>query len=138
MRREDADRVVAEIDETRRAEHWRDPDRPDPRVFAPRRVRVPPEIVKAQTRLRTAAWRNRMDRRRAPTGREVGMALVAALITSSMSEIMESSDRGILAKALVDLDRRGFSVTEAKATLRRLRDRHVEHDDRKGDGGLPF
>ncbi|MGY3368862.1 hypothetical protein ACVWZL_005987 [Bradyrhizobium sp. GM2.4] len=98
----------------------------------------PPEIVKAQTRLRTAAWRNRMDRRRAPTGREVGMALVAALITSSMSEIMESSDRGILAKALVDLDRRGFSVTEAKATLRRLRDRHVEHDDRKGDGGLPF
>lgn len=125
-------RIAAAIDETRQTEHWRDHDcRPDARVFRSR-GRVPPEIVRAQTRLRTAAWRNQQDRRKAPDSREIGMSLLHALITSKLADITRS-DRDLIARMLVDLDARGYSVVEAKATLRRMRDRYVDPVDRQGE-----
>lgn len=70
----ETDRIAAAIDETRTTEHWRDHDcRPDAKAFRSR-GRVDPQIVRSQTRLRTAAWRNQMDRRRAPDAREIGMS----------------------------------------------------------------
>ncbi|MCK1336846.1 hypothetical protein IVB38_12640 [Bradyrhizobium sp. 38] len=137
----DVDRVVAELDRTRRAEHFRDHDgRPDPRIFKPLR-RVPIEVVRAQTRIRTAHWRNQMDRRKAPTASQIGMALVWALINARLPE-MTWTDKDLLARALMDLQARGFSVVQAKATLRRLRNRHVHLGDRDGEPtastGLPL
>jgi hypothetical protein len=135
----ETDRIAAAIDETRQTEHWRDHEcRPEARAFRSR-GRVAPEIVRSQTRLRTAAWRNQMDRRRAPDSREIGMALVHALITSKLSEITRS-DRDLIARMLVDLDARGYSVQEAKATLRRMRNRLVDPGDREGEAGdvTPF
>ena len=131
-------RVVDAIDETRLTEHWRDPDRPDARVFRGR-GRVAPEVVRAQTRLRTADWRNRMDRKRAPTSAEIGMSMVFALITSRMGELT-FTDKDIVSRMLMDLQDRGFSVVEARATLRRLRNRYVDRGDRDGDaeGDAPF
>jgi hypothetical protein len=43
------------------------------------------------------------------------------------------ADKDILSRALMDLRARGFCVVEAKATLRRLRNRHVDPGDRKGE-----
>lgn len=68
-------RIVREIDETRRAEHFRDPYRADAR-FA--RRRQDPEVAKAKARLRTAAWRAALDRRKRPTASQVGVALAVA------------------------------------------------------------
>jgi hypothetical protein len=56
----DVDRIVAKIDETRIAEHWRNPDRPDAK-FVKRRRRQDPKITRAKTRARTAVYRNRLD-----------------------------------------------------------------------------
>lgn len=127
----DVDRVVREIDATRETEFWRDPDRPDSRVFRGR-GRVPKEVVRAQTRLRTAHWRIQMDRRKAPTAEQIGMSVLYALITSRMSELT-FTDRDLLARALMDLQARGFSVVEAKATLRRMRNRYVDPADRDAE-----
>ncbi len=128
----ETDRIAAAIDETRKTEHWRDHDcRPEARAFRSR-GRVPPEIVRAQTRLRTAHWRNQQDRRRAPDAREIGMSMLHALITSRLSEITRS-DKDLIARMLVDLDARGYSVVEAKATLRRMRNRYVDPGDRQGE-----
>ncbi|MCA6098167.1 hypothetical protein [Bradyrhizobium australafricanum] len=132
MKPEGIDRVVEQIDRTRREEHFRIPDRPDAQVFKPKKMgrRVPVEIVRAQTRLRSAAWRNRMDSRAAPDAREIGMALVHALITSRLSELTWT-DRDLLGRALMDLHARGYSVVEAKQTLRRMRNRCVDPGDRE-------
>lgn len=128
----ETDRIVAAIDDTRRTEHWRDHDgRPEARAFR-KRGRVAPEVVRSQTRLRTAAWRNAMDRRKAPDSREIGMSLVYALITSKRADITQG-DKSLIARMLVDLDVRGYDVKEAKATLRRMRNRHVDPVDRQGE-----
>ncbi|CUT11483.1 hypothetical protein BF49_2563 [Bradyrhizobium sp.] len=132
MRAAEIDRVVAAIDETRRTENFRNPDdRPDATVFK-MRGRVPPEVIRAQTRCRTAAWRVRMDRRKAPDSRELAMSLLYALITTRLSE-MTWTDKDLVARALMDLQARGYDVNEAKATLRRIRNRYVDPADRAGE-----
>ncbi|WP_375312807.1 hypothetical protein WHZ77_05875 [Bradyrhizobium sp. A5] len=134
MRSDEINKIVASIDETRRTEHFRNhDDRPDARTFKPRPGRrVPKEIVRAQTRLRSAAWRVRMDSRAAPSSREIGMALVYSLITSRLSALT-FTDEDIVGRALLDLQARGFSITEARNTLRRLRNRYVDPGDREGE-----
>jgi hypothetical protein len=134
MSPEEIDRIVASIDETRKTEYFRIPDRPTSRTFKPKAAgrSVPAEIVRAQTRCRTAAWRVRMDSRAAPDVREIGMALVYSLITSRLSELTWT-DKDILARALQDLQARGYDLHEAKATLRRLRNRMVDPGDRQGE-----
>jgi len=127
----ETERRVAELDEARRTMFWRDTDRPDPRVLK-RLDRVPPEVRRAQARLRTAHWRTKMDRDRRPTAGQIGMSLVAALVTARLDEITER-DRGLVGRMLCDLQSRGYSIEQAKATLRRMRTRLVDPADRAGE-----
>jgi hypothetical protein len=60
------------------------------------------------------------------------MALVTALVTATLDELTEA-DRGIVRRALVDLQGRGFSIIEAKDMLRRLRNRMVDPADLEGE-----
>jgi hypothetical protein len=60
------------------------------------------------------------------------MALVYSLITSRLSE-MTWTDRDLLGRALMDLHARGYSVVEARETLRRLRNRYVDLADCEGE-----
>jgi hypothetical protein len=55
------EQTVEHIDAARKAYFERSPDRPQGRVRA--RSRKPAEIVKAESRLRTAAWRADLDKR---------------------------------------------------------------------------
>ena len=81
---EDISRIIRiESDETRQL-FERDHDRPDSKFVKPS-VRVPPEVKRAKERLRTAHWRSSMDKRRAPSTRDVGMALAVALTTTRAS-----------------------------------------------------
>lgn len=122
------DRTVAMIDETRASEHFRNPDRPNPRFVKTRR-RQDPAVRRAKARLRTAAYRNRLDQRRAPPVNTIGMALVTAFVTSSMSS-MTDNDWNLVGRAMVALQHRGFDLAEVKDALRRFKARVV---DRKID-----
>ncbi|WP_340672317.1 hypothetical protein [Bradyrhizobium ottawaense] len=74
-----------------------------------------------------------MDRRRAPTVAEVGMALATALATTNWSDTLTGADYDLLRRALDDLQARGFSIDEARRTLRRLRIKLVDPGDRQGE-----
>jgi hypothetical protein len=131
---EDVDRVVAALDETRRTEHFRDNDmRPDSR-FVRDRGRQDPAITRAKARIRTAAYRNRLDQKRIPSTAAIGMALVVALVTSRMIELTDD-DRTLVGRMIVDLRNRGFDVVASKNMLRRLRNRMVDPADREGEPG---
>lgn len=128
----EADRIIAMIDETRIAEHFRNPDRPDTRFVKPRR-RQDPAITRAKTRLRTASYRSRLDERCAPSTAVIGMSLVMALVTLKRSSLTES-DQTLIGRALVDLKDRGFNLAEVLDTLQRLRRRVMPVD--LDDGGV--
>jgi hypothetical protein len=122
VKSDEVDRIVARIDETRSSEHFRIPDRSNAHFVKPRR-RQDPAIRRAKTRLRTAAYRNRLDQRCAPSTHEIAMALVVALVTTPSSSSMSRSDWTLVGRALADLQRRGFDLAEVRSTLRKLRDR---------------
>ncbi len=128
---EDVTRIIRDADETRQL-FERDHDRPDSKFVKPS-VRVPPEVKRAKGRFRTAHSRSSMDKRRAPSTRDVGMALAVALATTPGISELTSHDLGILDGALHDLHARGFSIEEAKATMRRLRIRMLDPADRQGE-----
>ena len=112
-----ADEVVRRIDATRETEHFRNPDRPDARTFK-RTRRQPVEVVRVKGRLRTAAYRNRMDSERKPTTYQLGNALIVALATV---DEWNPDEMRIVGRALADLHKRGFDVEAAKDCLRRIR-----------------
>ena len=62
-------------------------------------------MTRAEGRIRTAAYRNGLDRRNCPTTSQIGMAIVLALVTSTLHDLTDA-DRGILGRALVDLNAR--------------------------------
>jgi hypothetical protein len=129
---EDVDAIVSALDDTRSTEYFRSDSRPSAEFFRPR-GRQPVEITRAKTRIRTAHWRNRMDRLGRPTASQVGLAMVRALVTSTIDELTEA-DRGLLGRTLVDLQVRGFSIVEAKAALRKLREEMLRPDQSAGEG----
>ena len=131
---DDVARTVAAIDETRQSEHFRNDDRPDGRAVRRRRSRLHPDVIRAQARVRVAAWRNRQDADRIPTTAQIGMSLVVALVTARQSELTEA-DRGLVARMIVDLRDRGFDIVKTEAVLARLRDRIVDPADNSGAGG---
>lgn len=133
LRPEDLDRI-AEMDDAKGVYFQRDPDRPDSTFVKPRR-RQPVEVRRAQQRLRTARWRSERDRRKAPTTEQVGMALAVALATTSWSDKLTSADYDLIRRALDDLQARGFSIEEAKKTMRRLRIKMVDPRERAGEEG---
>lgn len=110
----------------------RDPNRPD-NVFVKTRRRQPIEVRRAQQRLRTARWRSELDRRKAPTTAEVGMALATALATTSWQDRLTRPDYDLIRRALSDLEARGFDPKEVRKTMRRLRTRMVDPGDRAGE-----
>jgi hypothetical protein len=132
LRQADVDKVVGQIDKRRESEFWRDPDRPSTK-FVPVRRKQDPKIVKAKGRIRTAAWRNGLDRLGRPEVRDVGMALVTALVTSDHLLDMTEPEVRFVSAALADLEVRGFDRAQTLKVLRRLRNRLVDPDDRKGE-----
>lgn len=133
-RTDETARIVAALDETRSAEHFRNPDRPDATFLRSRRGRQPVEVIRAQARVRVAHWRSQQDRKGAPTTAQIGQALVAALVTAKLDELTRA-DHDLVTRMLQDLENRGFDLGEAKATLRRLRSRLVDPADRAGEPG---
>jgi len=130
---DDVDRIVAKIDETRVAEHFRNPDRPDAKFVKAAR-RQDPAIGRAKTRLRTAHYRNRLDQPGAPSSYQIGMALVVAFATAK-PDSMSRSDWNLVGRAMADLQRRGYDLAAVKATLRRIRHQMVDRSDREGEPG---
>lgn len=129
---EDVD-LINQMNAAKGAYFQRDPDRPDSVFVKPGRRRQPVEVSRAKARLRTARWRSEMDRRRAPTVEQVGMALATALATTSWSDTLTALDYDLIRRALADLQARGFSIDEARRTLRRLRIKLVDPGDRQGE-----
>jgi len=132
LRPADVDRIVDQIDKNRESEFWRDPDRPSTR-FVPMRQKQDPRIRQAKARARTAAWRNACDRAGRPECRDIGMALVSALVTSENLLDMTWSEVRFVTAALADLETRGFDRAQTLKVLRRLRNRLVDPDDRQGE-----
>ena len=131
---DDVGRIVAQIDETRVAEHWRNPDRPDGQfVKKRRRHRQDPKITRAKTRVRTAVWRNGLDRLGRPEVNVIGMALVTSLATSPNLLDMTELEVRFIAAALADLEGRGFDRVQILRVLRRIRNRMVDPEDRAGE-----
>ena len=128
---EDVGRIVAKIDETRLAEHFRNPDRPNARCVKAVR-RQDPAIGRAKTRLRTAHYRNRLDQAKRPSASQIGMAFAVAFATAQ-STTMTASDWNLVGRAMADLQSRGYDLAAATETLRRIRHRMVDPADRKGE-----
>jgi hypothetical protein len=92
---------VDRINRNAEAEFWRNPDRPATNFFRSR-DRQDPEIVKAKSRERTKAWRVNRDRKGRPEVRDIGVALLASLVTTPHAE-MSRKEWGMVARALADL-----------------------------------
>lgn len=122
-RADEVARVVAALDETRKAEYFRNPDRPDGSIMRPRRQRQPPEVVKAKARIRVARWRNVQDERRAPTTQQIGAALVVALASTAKLDELTIDDPGLVGRMLTTLRNNGYDIIETKETLKRVRGR---------------
>ena len=117
--------VVATLDSTKATTYFRSVDRPKSAVV-PARKAEDPEITKAKARLRTAAWRNKLDERRRPEVRDIGMALVMSLVTSPDLRNMSRSELDFIGRALLDLESRGYDLQEVKAVLKTFRRRLVD------------
>jgi hypothetical protein len=125
------DRIVAELDETKLAEHFRSADRPNGRFVRASRRRDP-AIVRAQGRIRTAHWRNRLDQRKAATTYQIAMSLVMSLVTADIRNL-NRDELNLVGVAFADLQSRGFDLAEVRASLRRLRNQMVDTVDREGE-----
>lgn len=102
--------------------------------FVPVRRKQDPDIRRAKSQARTAAWRRECDRRRRPEARDIGMAMVSALVTSpNLDHAMTSAELRFVSVALDDLVARGFDREQIKIVLRRLRVRLVDPGDRQGE-----
>ena len=117
LRPSDVDGIVDQINETRESEFWRDPDRPSTK-FVPARRKQDPKIVKAKGRSRTAAWRNACDRLGRPEARDIGMAMVTALVMSEHLLDMTEQEVRFVSAALADLEARGFDRAQTLGVLR--------------------
>lgn len=113
---------VAEINAGRKAYFDRSPDRPQGRVR--QRSRKPSEILKAESRLRTAAWRADLDKRGRPESAAVALQFLVSLIDVARESDFEVEDLPETKRAfdrLFDtMTQRGFQRTEVEAVVKRL------------------
>lgn len=130
---QDVDKI-SEMNQSAQEYFQRDPLRPDS-LFFKSRGRLPLEVRRAQQRLRTSRWRSDMDRRKAPSVEQIGLALVEALVTSDRDDLIDRSlpDFSFVKRALLNLESRGFNLDEAKRALRKRRNRMVDPADRQGE-----
>jgi DNA-binding MarR family transcriptional regulator len=132
LRPSDIDMIVDKINKRKESEFFRDPDKPSTR-FVQVRQRQDPKIRQAKARARTAAWRNGLDRLHRPEARDIGMALVTALVTSRDLMNMTEPEVRFVSAALADLESRGFDRKQTLRVLRRLRNRLLDPGDRQGE-----
>jgi hypothetical protein len=117
------EQTVAGIDAARRQYFERSPDRP----VGPARTRSrkPAEILKAESRLRTAAWRQANDKLRKPEGFAVAMQFLVSTVSLARETGLDGLDafrpsEAAFQHALNELAARGFDREAAKAVFRRL------------------
>jgi hypothetical protein len=114
---------VADIDAAREAYFGRSPDRPQGSARA--RSRKPPEILKAESRLRTAAWRQANDKSGKPEAFVVALQFLVSTVSLAREKGLEGLDafrssEAAFQHALDELVARGFDREAAKAVFRRL------------------
>jgi hypothetical protein len=115
--------TVAEIDAGRQQYFARSPDRPQARVRA--RSRKPDAVLKAESRLRTAAWRHENDKLKKPEGSMVAMQFLVSTVDIARESGAEGLDafrpsEAAFQHALSELVARGFDLEASKAVFRRL------------------
>jgi hypothetical protein len=108
-----------QIDKARRAYFDRNPDRPESRSLRGR-TRQPVEIVKAKTRMRTAAWRCDLDRRRRPESGAVALAFMLAALRVANVDELDPVVHPAFEAMLGDMMQRGYDPVEVMAVVRRL------------------
>jgi hypothetical protein len=114
--------TVAEIDADRKASFFRSPDRPQARARA--RSKKPVELVKAESRRRTAAWRVDLDRRGRPESDTVALTLLLCLIDVARESGHEVADlpetKAAFDRMFDTLAERGYLRTEVEAVIKRM------------------
>lgn len=116
------DQTIEQIDAAREAYFERNPDRPVGRART--RSRKPANVLKAESRLRTAAWRKQNDDRRAPEAYHVGIQFLLSTIEVARAAGFDVADmpetQAAFKHALDALEARGFDRQEAMAVYKRL------------------
>jgi hypothetical protein len=111
--------TVDSIDRDRRAHFERAGARPTSRI-TPVPAATTKEIIKAQGRRRTAAWRCGLDRRRAPESAVVGLALLTAVVSLRKYEL-DPGVAKIVDIAFADLTSRGYERAEIEKVFYRFK-----------------
>jgi hypothetical protein len=122
--------TVAEIDLAKGQYFERSSDRPQGRVLV--RSRKSDEIRKAESRMRTAAWRCQLDKLGRPESYQVALQLLVCLIHVARKSGFEVEDLPETKRAFETMftvmEERGFQRSEVEAVLKRLKRR--TRDDR--------
>jgi hypothetical protein len=112
-------KTVESIDRDRGVYFERTGARPVSRLM-PVPLKPDKEVLKAGGRRRTAAWRCRLDRRRAPESATVGLALLSAVVSLRKHELDDDTAK-IVNIAFADLTSRGYDRREIEAVFRRFK-----------------
>lgn len=118
-----AQQTIADIDAAKGAYFERSADRPQGRVRA--RPWKSHEIKKAESRMRTAAWRCQNDKQGRPEGFAVAMQFLVSTVSLARESGLEGLDafrpsEAAFQHALSELVARGFDMEASKAVFRRL------------------
>jgi hypothetical protein len=115
--------TIEQIDAARRQYFERSSDRPQGRVRT--RDRKPSEVLKAESRMRTAAWRRQNDGLKKPEAYHC----LRQFLASMLDIVRQSGHEGLedfretekaFQHALATLEQRGFDKEQAKAVFKRL------------------
>jgi hypothetical protein len=116
------------LDSVRRSHFQRSGSRPSGKLRHPS-----PDLAKAHQRasgrLRTAAYRCKLDTNRKPESAVVGMALLAAVVTRTSLKQLDETSVAIVSAAFNDLIDRGYSRSEIEGVFRRFRKMLVPRPD---------
>lgn len=116
------EQTVEHIDAARKAYFERLPERPQGRVR--KRSRKPAEVLRAEARLRTAAWRADLDKRGRPETGQVALQFLVSLVEVARESGSEVEDMPETKKAFDKMfsamAKRGFQRSEVEAVVRRL------------------
>jgi hypothetical protein len=123
--------AVDEIDLAKMQYFERNPDRPQGRLRMS--GRKPIEIKKAESRVRTAAWRKQNDGRKRPEAYHCAiqfldsvMVVIRATGREGLEDLRETEQA--FQHALATLERRGYDKEQARAVFKRLMRRNKESD----------
>lgn len=111
--------TVDQIDQAKLEYFSRSPDRPESRAVR-RRPCQPKEIVKAKTRLRTAAWRSENDKLKRPESYTVAVAFMLAALRVEGVKHLDPMVSPVFSAMVKDLIARGYDGDEVCKVVRRL------------------